>query len=102
MSEVFCAFPRPIVGLVLTEQRQLAATHCGGASGCETSPTILTALQRDERPLESIDRRHERRAGHCEIEDIGTIWTFAVIDPLDNLCNQPIDVQVTLSMAVRA
>ncbi len=56
----------------------------------------------NERLLEAVDRRDERRADHREIADVGAVGSLAEVDPLDDLRQQAVDVEVALAVAVRA
>ena len=61
---------------------------------------VLARLQREKTGIQTVDGANERGGRHGEIPDVGPVRTLAVVDALDDLRQQPVDIQVALAVAV--
>ena len=95
--------PRPVVALVLDQARQQRIVgELLGSTGRDSIPAVLSGLEVDERSVEPVDRRDERRAGHREVAEVGAVRALAVVDSFDDLRDHAVDVEIALAVAVRA
>ena len=99
--QVFRKLPRPVVGLPLRDSHQLALPDVQRRPARSPLPAVVAGFQRDER-RDVADRRHERRARHRKVADVGAIGALAVVDAVDDFRDQAVDVEIPLAMAVRA
>ncbi len=100
--EVLGQLPRAVVGFPLAGDREIAARQTGGAAERRALPAVLAAFEREERFVEPFDGRHVRRARQREVADVRAIGALAVVHALDHFGDQPVQVEVTLAVAVRA
>ena len=102
MLELLGLLPRAVIALELTDDHQLAGSGAEVAAAGQTTPAILPTFHSHKRRRQPVQCVHQGCTGQCKVSEVGAVGPFAVIDAVDDLGDQSVDIQITLTMPVAA